>query len=100
VLLGERLAIGPWEKDRQRILDVLDRNPTGVLQKDLLKQAKVSLDLLDQVMNTLKAEGTAIQSQGAAGVVYKRVPEGKVIPFPGGGKKSDDGSGNSGAGSL
>lgn len=84
--LGERLALGPWEKDRQRVLDVIEMAGTnGVLQKDLLKRARVSLDLLDQVMNTLKAEGTATQSQGAAGIVYRRVPEGKVIPFPSGG---------------
>ncbi len=92
--LGDRLALGPWEKDRQRILDVMDRHPQGVIQKDLLKQARVSLDLLDQVMNTLKAEGTAIQSQGAAGIIYKRTPEGKVLLFHPGGKKSDEGSGS------
>lgn len=88
--LGDRLALGPWEKDRQRILDVMDMTPAGVLQKDLLKRAKVSLDLLDQVMNTLKAEGTAIQTQSATGIVYKRAPEGKVIVFPGGGSRGSN----------
>ena len=83
--LGERLALGPWEKDRQRVLDVLDLKPEGMLQKDLLKKARVSLDLLEQVAATLKAEGTITQSQTAGGITYRRVPEGKVIQFPGGG---------------
>lgn len=91
--LGERLALGPWEKDRQRVLDVLDTKPEGILQKDLLKRARISLDLLEQVMTTLKAEGTATQSQTAAGIVYRRVPEGKVIQFPNGQVGTSIGSG-------
>lgn len=71
--LGERLALGPWERDRQRILDIIESRPQGVLRKDVLVQAKVSSDLLDQLTGTLKEEGTIVQNQHASGPLYKRV---------------------------
>lgn len=90
--LGERLALGPWERDRQRILDIIETRPQGVLRKDVLKTAKVSSALLDDLVNTLKEEGTITQAQNAAGPVYRRVRStdtegdgggGKVIQMPG-----------------
>jgi len=96
--LGERLALGPWERDRQRILDIIESRPQGILRKDVLLYAKVSSDLLDKLTDTLKQEGTITQGQHASGPTYKRVrstdtpPNGgaTVIPITsamGGGEK-------------
>jgi hypothetical protein len=89
--LGERLALGPWERDRQRILDAIESRHSGILRRDLLKIVKISSDFMDQLINTLKEEGTITQSQHAAGPWYKKVTTGDeggggtVIPFPQGG---------------
>lgn len=89
--LGERLALGPWEKDRQRVLDVIEQaGPKGVLRRDLIRRAKLSSEYTDSVLSTLKEEGTIVQGQDARGVVYKRAnpdtpPQGggRVIPMNG-----------------
>lgn len=84
--LGERLAIGPWEKDRRRVLDGIIRAGTrGILRQDLLKRVKMSSDYMDTVVNTLRDEGTIISIKEAQGARFKLAPEGTVIQFPGGG---------------
>jgi len=92
--LGERLAIGIWEVDRQRVLNVIDAIPDrskGITRRDLLRRVKMSSTLLDDVLLTLKEEGTVVQVTEARGPVIKRAPEAQIIHFPGGG-----GHGNSG----
>lgn len=82
--LGERLALGPWEKDRQRVLDAIDSAPDrtkGIPRRDLLRRVKMSSQLFDEVLNTLKEEGTIVQERD----IYRRAPEGRVLPFPAGG---------------
>lgn len=70
--LGERLAIGPWERDRQRVLDVIESMPRGIARRDLIRRAKLSSEYMDSVLNTLKEEGSIVQSQDARGMSYKR----------------------------
>jgi hypothetical protein len=70
--LGEKLTLGVWERDRQKILNVIESKPTGVAQDEIIRRTKVSLGLFDDVINTLKAEGTVVQTAGAKGTIYKR----------------------------
>lgn len=96
--LGNRLTIGPWETDRQRVLDGIERSSSrGILRQDLLKHVKMSSEYLDQHLNTLRDEGTIVQIKEARGVVLKKAPEGTLIPFPptssGGGAGSNSNSG-------
>ena len=75
--LGEKLALGFWEKDRAKVLNVIESRPAGVYQQEVLKRAKVSLELCEQVTTTLKAEGTIVQIQGAKGIMYRKRPDGE-----------------------
>lgn len=84
--IGEKLALGIWEKDRQKILSVIESKPQGVGQQDVLRRCKVSLALLDDVTATLKAEGTIVQLTGAKGPIYKKRTDGptggdNVVPI-------------------
>jgi hypothetical protein len=79
--LGDTLALGIWEKDRQKILTIIEsKGNAGVAQKDILRRAKVSLSMFEEVINTLKAEGTVAQVNGVKDTVYKRVFEGGARP--------------------
>lgn len=89
--LGERLALGTWEKDRQRVLDAIERAGTkGILWPDLLKRVKLSSTYLTELSNTLREENSVIQVKEARGNVFKRAPEGTLIPFPSGGRGSGE----------
>lgn len=70
--LGERLALGTWEMDRQRVLDVIERAHMGVSRRDLIRKVKVSSDYCDQIIGTLKEEGSISQINGHSGVLYRR----------------------------
>lgn len=71
--LGDTLALGIWERDRQKILTIIESKGTGgATQAEILRRAKVSLGQFEEVVNTLKAEGTVVQTQGAKDPVYKR----------------------------
>lgn len=88
--LGDTLALGIWERDRQKILNIIDKKgQQGATQKEILSRAKVSLPLFDEVINTLKAEGTIAQINGVKDTFYRRVQQhhggspsgGLVIPL-------------------
>ena len=96
-MLGDKLTNGPWEKDRQRVLDAIDSmdRSKGIPRRDLLRRVKMSSQYMDEILTTLKEEGTVIQERD----VIRRTPEGRVIPlFPsgggGGGSGQKSGSGN------
>lgn len=91
--LGNRLTIGPWEKDRQRVLDGIERaGPRGILRQDLLKRVKMQSSYLDDHLNTLREEGTIVQVKEARGAILKKAPEGTVVQFPVGGRGGGAGS--------
>lgn len=71
--LGERLAIGLWERDRQRVLDTIEAQYLGITRKDLIRRVKMQSDYIDTVIATLKEEGAITQHNGAQGTVYRRV---------------------------
>jgi hypothetical protein len=77
--LGERLALGVWERDRQKVIDVIGAVPMGISRRDVLKRAKVSSEYLDTIVGTLKEEGTIVQGSDARGIVYRCV-HGEVAP--------------------
>jgi hypothetical protein len=81
IYLGEKLAIGIWERDRQRVLDIIERSMRGITRRDLLKRAKVSSEYLDTVLGTLREEGTVVQGQDSRGVVYRVVRPGETAPI-------------------
>ena len=68
-----RSRSGSGRSDRQKILTIIEsKGSGGATQAEILKRAKVSLPLFGEVIDTLKAEGTVVQTQGAKDVVYKR----------------------------
>lgn len=81
--LGEKLTIGPWERDRQRVLDCVDRaGPHGIAQHDLLRRVKISSTYLKEILDTLREERTLIQTTSdSRGPVIKRPPSAGVVPF-------------------
>jgi hypothetical protein len=82
--LGERLTLGLWERDRQRVLDAVEAYPNGVTRRDLLRRAKLSSEYLDSVVNTLKEEGSIVQGQDSRGIVYKKSADGlgQILKLP------------------
>ena len=86
--IGDKLTIGPWEKDRQRVLDTVESQPQGITRRDLLRRTKLPADGLDQIVGTLKEEASITQGQDAQrGIVYRRAQltdavGGTVIQLP------------------
>lgn len=71
--LGEQIALGVWERDRKKILNIIESTrDMGIARRDLLRKAIVSTQLLDDVIGTLREEGTVDQGNDARGIVYKR----------------------------
>ena len=97
--LGQRLALGPFERDRQRVLDAIEAKRVPIGRAELLRQLKISTQFLDQVIDTLRDSGEITAGQDARGLTYKKTPEGVVIPlFPnGGGRGGGSGEGEGGA---
>lgn len=98
--LGARLALGTFERDRQRILDAIEAKRGPIGRAELLRNLKISTQLLDQVVDTLRDSGEIVAGSNATGITYRKVEGGVVIPlFPnGGGKKGEgEGGGQSGA---
>jgi len=78
--LGEHLALGIWERDRQKVLNAIDAKPNGIERPDLLRRVKVSSDLLEAILTTLKDERTIVQSIAGRETVYRRAPQGGAPP--------------------
>lgn len=73
--LGERITLGIWEKDRQRVLDVIEsRGQLGIARKDLLKAVKMESTFLESILNTLREETTIVIVNDPRGQVYRRAP--------------------------
>ncbi len=83
--LGETLALGIWERDRQKVLRAIDSKPNGIERPELLRRAKVSSDYLESILTTLKDERTITQGQNAKEPVFRRMKQGD----PGGGGGGD-----------
>jgi hypothetical protein len=86
--LGETLALGIWERDRQKVLRAIDSKPNGIERPELLRRAKVSSDYLESILTTLKDERTIVQGMNAKEPTYRRVKLGD--PGGGGGGASGD----------
>jgi hypothetical protein len=87
VHLGEHLALGIWERDRQKVLNAIDSRPNGIERPELLRRVKVSSDLLEAILTTLKDERTIVQGMNAREPVYRRAPQGGATnPAPTGGQ--------------
>lgn len=82
--LGETLALGIWERDRQKVLRAIDARPNGIERPELLRRAKLSSDYLESILTTLKDERTIVQGMNAKEPTYRRVKQGD----PGGGDQS------------
>lgn len=72
--LGNELAIGYWERDRQKVLDaVVAAGPKGLLRWQLVGRVKLDLDSLERVLDALKEERLIAQVQhpGGSGTMYR-----------------------------
>jgi hypothetical protein len=74
--LGGRLAVGVWQRDRQNVLDAIDRNGgRPIARRDLLRSVRLSRSYFDEIVDTLRDEGTIVQATGgSAGPAYRRSP--------------------------
>lgn len=77
--IGNRLALGIWEQDRQRVLDaVKDHGQIGITEQNLLRRVRLEATFLEQICNTLRLEGSIAKSDTGKGVVYRLShPDGK-----------------------
>lgn len=93
--LGERFAITPFEKDRQFVLDIIDRSGRrGASRAEILRRTKNSVSNIDAIIDALTASGEAVPSNGAGGTVFKRPAAGGHLALVGG----NGGAGTAGAG--
>ncbi len=89
--LGQRLALGVWERDRQRVLDAIEcKGKMGVLRKDVLRAVRMETNYMESVLETLKQEGSIEMFNGARGPMFRKAnPDagpsggggGQVIPI-------------------
>lgn len=92
--LGEHLATGVWERDRQRVLDAIEAHPLGITRRQLLLRVKLPLNTLDDIISALKEDGSVAQgSVSHGGITYRRSdpnaaprtspkpPSDNVVPF-------------------
>ncbi len=71
--LGERLALGIWERDRQRVLDAVESGGhLGISRKALLLRVKMESTFLESIINTLREEGSISQINDSRGLAYRR----------------------------
>lgn len=80
--LGERLAIGIYENDRQRVLDIIESQPRGITRRDLLRKAKILSGYLDDITNSIRDEGTITQRTDHRGLVFTRVRDPHLVLVP------------------
>lgn len=85
--VGQKLAIGYWEKDRQRVLEIIaPTGEIGITERVLLRHLKMDIDYMNKLITSMIAEGT-IQEHKATkhGKMYRCVPpdqrDSVVIPF-------------------
>lgn len=70
--LGNRLALGVWERDRQRVLDQIEkRHKVGILRKDLLRAVRMESGFMENVLETLRAEGSIEFVNGPRGQMLR-----------------------------
>lgn len=87
--IGDRLALGYFEKDRQRIIDVIASKKGPISRGEVLRATKVSMQLLDQVIDTLRESGEVTQGQGAQGLTYRMGSNKFPLTVLDGGKKGE-----------
>lgn len=77
--IGNRLTLGIWEKDRQRVLDaVKEHGQIGISEQNLLRRVRMEATFMEQICNTLRLEGSIARSDTGKGVVYRLShPDGK-----------------------
>lgn len=78
VHLGERLALGIWEKDRQKVLDAVESaRQIGISRRDLLRRVRMESTFLETILNTLREEGTIISVTDARGPAFRATRAGE-----------------------
>jgi hypothetical protein len=83
--LGERLALGIWEKDRQRVLDAIDgTGQVGISRRALILRVKMESTFLETITNTLREEGSIMQINDHRGMSYRRARPGEAMGGNGG----------------
>lgn len=94
VHLGEHLALGPFERERMRILDAIDSmGKRGISRAELLRKVKMSNQALDIYTDTLIDSGELVRAQDARGLVFKRPGAGLSLLSGGAGGVGQSGTG-------
>ncbi len=86
--LGERLALGVWERDRQRVLDVIESHKDiGIPRRELLRRVRMESTFLETIINTLREEMSIVMTSDNRGQILRRsTPEqaaamARVVPI-------------------
>lgn len=70
--LGERLRLGVWERDRGRVLDIIESTKDiGISDRALIKRVRLEMKFLQSIIDTLRQEGSITQTQDTRGLVYR-----------------------------
>ena len=85
--LGERLALGMWERDRQRVLDAIESHgQLGISRRDLLRRVRMESTFMQTILDTLREEVSIVMTSDTRGPVFRKAtPENtnsaRVIPI-------------------
>ncbi len=79
--LGDRLTLGIWERDRQRVLDVIATREHGIMRPELLRMVKLESQYLETVLATLKDENTIERTTSTRGELWRKITKGVVLPI-------------------
>jgi hypothetical protein len=72
--LGERLTLGVWERDRQRVMDAIEgTGQIGITRRDLLRRVRMESTFMETILHTLREEGAIIMANTTgADQVYRK----------------------------
>lgn len=85
--IGERLALGIWERDRQRVLDGIEKSGSiGIPRRELLRRVRMESTFMESIVNTLREEGSIVQVNDSRGMCYRRSRSSEIGPAGGGGR--------------
>lgn len=83
--IGDRLTLGIWERDRQRVLDAIEaQRQIGISRRDLLRRVRMESTFMEQILNTLREEMSIERITDHRGEVYRvhmGGTGGRVVPL-------------------
>lgn len=81
--LGNKLTLGFWEKDRRKVLDVIEKfGDRGVSRRTLLKRVRMEAKYLTSIIDTIREENSIIAATDTRGEIFKIVRRGSAAHKP------------------